>query len=90
MKTVEAQALKEIARTRENVYKMKVRLAGQIADLFPVGSDITWQKGGNNLSGTVTALALNRFDSGIGVRSTLTEKTYWIDIYDVLLREGLV
>lgn len=82
----EESSLIDIVQTKRNINEMEKQLANQIADLYPVGADIRWQKGRNNLSGTV-----KRHNRGtrIQVENSLTLRTYWIEIYDVLERHGL-
>ena len=78
--------IKDIAETRKQIREMEAFLNDQIKELYPKEADIKWQKNGNNLSGTVVCTTCDR----IQVYNPLTEKKYWINLYDVLAREGLI
>jgi len=77
--------IKDIAETRDQIREMEALQNDQIRKLYPKGADIRWQKGGNNLSGTVVRTSSDR----VQVHNPFTEKEYWITLYDILTREGL-
>lgn len=81
-----------IADKQRDIYQMEHDCNKMIRELYPPGSIIGWQRGGNNLSGDVVddpngtrIMVKNK----IMVKNSLTLKEYYIDIYDVLLRENL-
>lgn len=82
----ELQSLRVIIQNLRNIRETEKLVAEQIETLYPVGSRVGWQKGGNNLSGVVV-----RHSSifRILVRNDLTEKEYVINISDVIVRNGL-
>lgn len=85
-KTEESKLI-DIVQTKRNITQMKQQLHEQITALYPLGADIAWQKGGNNVSGTV--MMHDHGGERLKVENELTQTCYWINIYDVLKRHGL-
>lgn len=65
-----------------NVRAAKEDLQTVVAEVFPIGADVHWEKGGHRQHGKVT---LHGHRGGrIRVENERTQKEYWITMYDVV------
>jgi hypothetical protein len=68
-----------IRAARIALYRAEDKLEREVEKEHPVGSHITWLKRDHLQSGTVVACG----QRGLKVNNTATDKTYWIDVFDI-------
>ncbi len=74
-------SLSSIRVAIRSVQVAKDRLAEEVAETFPVGADIHWERGGHRQYGTV----LGHGRTGdVRVRNDHTKAEYWIGMYNVV------
>ena len=76
-----------IAAIKQHIRAVKAekeKLRAKIADEFPIGGEVHWDKYGHRQYGTVLAHGGIGRTGGLRVQNERTGKSYWIDMYDVL------
>jgi hypothetical protein len=64
-----------------SVQVAKRRLEDEVAETFPIGADISWERGGHRQHGTVLH---HGHHGNVRVRNDRTKTEYWIGMYDVV------
>ncbi len=75
--------VEKVTEALKGVQAAEEKARAVIHKLFPVGSDVKWERGGHVHYGTVTMLSSHNAGQNIRVRNMYTQKEYWISFYNI-------
>jgi hypothetical protein len=77
--------LDRVKMVLDEVHLAQKRACAVIHSAYPVGGEITWERGGHLQHGIVLSNSTHGSGDSFRVRNSRTGKEYWIDFYNVQL-----